>query len=129
MVWPAESVSYVAHVEAKEIEEVKPEWTFNTLTKYLAKKYGQDEALARRIIQCESQTNQSKKNDNYTKSGVYWSSDHGYWQINDYWHERTAARRGFNIYLWDENLEYGFILLKEQGTEPWTASRHCWYNQ
>lgn len=122
MAWPVESVSYVAQAEAKEVE-VKPLWTFETLTKHLAKKYGQNETLARRIIWCES-----KNFAHATGTLAVVGKDIGYWQINSYYHERTAARRGFNIYSWDENLEYGFILLKEQGTLPWTASRHCWYN-
>lgn len=107
-------------------EEKPVEWTFETLVPYLAVKHGQDEALARRIIKCESKNNPNAKNDNYTKTGEYWSSDWGYWQINDYWNFAEAKRRGFDLHIWEENLEYGFIMLKERGTQPWLASAYCW---
>lgn len=112
--------------DAPTIEEKPKEWTFETMVPYLAEKHGQDEALVRRIIDCESDFNPNAKNDNYTDDGEYWSSDHGYWQINDYFHEAPARYRGFDIYIWEENLEWGFIVLKEQGTSPWEASAYCW---
>ncbi len=107
-------------------KEIKAPWTFETLLPYLAKKYGQDEKLARAIIKCESGTKPDSINRNYTKGGTVWSSDHGYFQINDYWNKKTAIQRGFDIHLWEENLEYGFILLKERGTNPWLPSKRCW---
>ena len=114
--------------KSHEVQETKEEvvWTFETLVPYLAQKYGQDESLARAIIRCESKNRAHAKGDNYNKEGVYWSSDWGYWQINDYWNQATAKRRGYDIKIWQENLEYGFIMLKEQGTQPWLASSYCW---
>jgi hypothetical protein len=29
---------------------------------------------------------------------------------------------------WDL-LEFGFILMKEQGLQPWSASKTCWINK
>ena len=105
--------------------EVIP-WTFETLLPYLAKKYGQDEALARRIIACESHNDPYAVGNNYSEEGILWSKDIGYWQINNYFHKETALQRTYDIYKWEENLEYGFIMLKEKGTQPWSASKHCW---
>ena len=122
---PVEPAPQPVPVVQEEEVSRETEWTFETLLPYLANKYNVNETLARNIIACESRNDPNAKNDNYTE-GVYWSSDYGYWQINDYHHESVASKRGFNIYVWEENLEYGFLLLKEQGTQPWRASQHCW---
>lgn len=101
--------------------------TFDTEVHRLALKYGQNETLAREIIKCEGLTYKTKGNNkNYNKQGVWWSSDIGWWQINDYYHKDTALKMGFDINNEWDNLEYGFILLEEQGTAPWDASKYCW---
>lgn len=101
--------------------------TFDSEVSRLAAKYHQSETLARAIILCESrQYGSGASHKNYDKQGVWWSTDWGYWQINDYYNAATAKRRGFDIYDKWENLEFGFIMLKEQGTSPWNASRGCW---
>lgn len=117
--------------EAPVVVEVKKEWTFETLVPHLAEKYGQDEVLARKIISCESQNDPDAEGKNYSKeTGEHWSSDHGYWQINDYWNEATANKHGYDIRNnWQDNLEWGFKMLKSQGTAPWKASKHCWNKQ
>lgn len=126
------AIFYPQKAEALPTEEeapavVKPAvWTFENMVPYLAKKHGQSEELAREIIRCESKNHANAKNDNYDKQGNYWSSDHGYWQINDYYNRATAKARGYDIDIWQENLEYGFIMLKEQGTQPWKSSAYCW---
>lgn len=100
--------------------------TFESQVVLLAEKYGQNEKLARAIIHCESHSRETAYNANLTASSTIWSHDLGWWQINDYYHKSEALKRGFDITdKWD-NLEYGFILMKEQGTNPWNASRHCW---
>lgn len=104
-----------------------PHETFETLLPTLAKKYGQNEALARRIIGCESSNVATSTHDNYNKKGILWSTDHGYWQINDYWNEAEANRHGFDIRNdWQDNLEWGFKMMRDQGTGPWSASEYCW---
>lgn len=106
----------------------KIEWTFDTLVTHLAKKYGQDEALARKIIKCEGLLYKQKGNNkNKREDGTVWSIDWGYWQINDYWNLKEATRQGYDIrYNWQHNLEFGFKMLKSQGTSPWNASKYCW---
>jgi len=101
--------------------------TFDVEVTKLALKYKQDEKLARSIIACEGKHYKTRGNNkNYTKAGVYWSSDIGHWQINDYFHQKVAMKLGLDIYDEWNNLEYGFILLKQQGTKPWNASKYCW---
>jgi hypothetical protein len=72
------------------------------------------------IIKCESGGN--PKALNYNKNKTY---DHSYWQINDS-HRSEALKRGLDIEIPDENLLFGFQLLKEQGLKPWEASKKCW---
>ena len=102
-------------------------WEFDTYLPFLAEKYGQDIKLARSIINCESQSTPTALHKNL-KDGIHWSSDWGYWQINDYWHHDGAKRLGFDIKSnWKDNLEYGFILLSQDGAAAhWSASSHCW---
>lgn len=93
----------------------------------LAEEYGQNPVLAMKIIKCEGARYQSLGNNkNLDADGNVWSTDVGPWQINDYYHERRARSLGLNIYDTEDNLRYGFILMGEQGTGPWSASRYCW---
>lgn len=135
---PVAEKAEVPTVPHETVEVPKQEESFDSLISRLAKKYGQSEALARKIVQCESKGNLNAIGNNYHwetrydeqgepyKVKVLWSSDHGPWQINDYWNAATAKKRGYNIYDWRENLEFGFIMLKEQGTSPWNSSAYCW---
>lgn len=80
-----------------------------------------------KIIQCEGARYQfSGNNKNLDKDGKVWSTDVGPWQINDYFHEARAQSMGLNIYNTEDNLRYGFILMEENGTRDWLASRYCW---
>lgn len=59
-----------------------------------------------------------------------WSRDVGPTQINDYYHQKAARDLGLSIHEWTDNIEYGIHLYKTKGTQPWSASRHCWwYNE
>lgn len=102
----------------------------------LSEKYGFDLELAKKIIKCESLIyGQDAENKNYrmewnaelgTTTRTHWSTDIGFWQINDYWHKETAKKMGYNIYDWKDNLEYGAILLSRDGERHWSASKYCW---
>jgi len=103
----------------------------------LSEKYEVDAQKARAIIFCESNFVATSTNKNFrlkeylTTNGdsiwikYLWSTDLGYWQINDYYHEKTANSLGFNIYDEWEGLEYGFYLFKKEGIKPWRASKEC----
>lgn len=95
------------------------------LISHYAELYGVNERLARNIIQCESQGNPKALNYNY-RNGEVWSTDKGYWQINNYYHQERMTELGLDINNPVDNLKFGFMLLSEQGTEPWNASAKCW---
>lgn len=101
------------------------ERTFDGELSRLAAKYGQDENLARKIMKCESSLYKEANNKNYN-NGKLWSTDWGWWQINDYFWEKEFQERGLDIHNEWDNLEAGFILMSEQGTRPWHASKKCW---
>lgn len=93
----------------------------------LASEYHQDPVLAAKIISCESRAyGAAAIHDNIDSHGNVWSTDIGPWQINDYYHKARAESMGLNIYNTVDNLRYGFILMDEQGTAPWKASKYCW---
>lgn len=85
------------------------------------------------IAWCESKMSQDKKGYNYRykivdgeKVKYLWSTDIGYWQINDYYHEERAYSLGFNIYTYEGNRDYALLLYNENGVKDWKASSACW---
>ena len=95
--------------------------TFDGEVHRLSVKYHQNELLVREIIYCESRGVPSARNLQAVV-GV----DIGYWQINTFYHLASAKAVGLDIYNQWDNLEYGFILLSNQGTRPWNWSKPCW---
>lgn len=109
-----------------EVYQAPIERTYQTEFSRLAKKYNQNPVLAQRIIDCEGLAYKRIGNNKNYRNGVMWSTDIGWWQINDYYHEQNALKLGLDIHNEWDNLEYGFILMSEQGTSPWNASKSCW---
>lgn len=109
----------------KPKEEVV-EKTLDSEIDRLSVKYGVASSTARAVIKCESAMYGTAVNHNRLPDGTIWSSDFGNWQINDYFHKEDMDKLGLNIYNEWDSLEYGFILFKQQGLAPWSASRACW---
>lgn len=103
-----------------------PPKTLESEVDRLSIKYGVASSSAYAIINCESTMYAEAINRNRLKDGTIWSSDYGWWQVNDYYHKDTMDKLGLNIYNQWDSLEYGFILFKNQGTAPWSASEGCW---
>lgn len=99
-------------VEASSTSEVSS----TTLIAILAKKYGQDPELAKRIIWCES------KNDFNAHSPT---DDFGPFQLNQV-HLPELAAMHLDRTKWQDNLEFGFYLMKRDGLSPWKSSEYCW---
>lgn len=92
-----------------------------------AAEYGVDAVTADAIIYCESTYRPAAIHENRVGTTTrVWSRDWGYWQLNDHYQKTDALKAGFDITDPDQNLEYGFIILSEKGTAPWSASRPCW---
>jgi len=117
------AVTYVS--PPLEVIEAKVEQPLNVRIEALATKYGVDVSVANRIIKCESSFKENAFNKNI-KDGVHWSTDFGYFQVNDFFHEKEMIKIGLDIHTPNDNLEYGFYLLQRDGTRHWKASSKCW---
>ena len=83
------------------------------------------------IAYCESGSNQKAIGYNYryvNGKRVISSRDIGLFQINEYYHAKSAKALGMDIYTQSGNTAYALYLYKRNGTRDWNASRHCWSN-
>lgn len=85
------------------------------------------------IAWCESNMSQDKKGYNYRykivdgqKVKYLWSTDIGYWQINDYYHLEDSKKLGIDIYTYEGNRDYALLLYNKNGVKDWGASSACW---
>lgn len=92
----------------------------------LAPAYGINPELAIAITHCEGSSYKRVGNNKNIKNGEHWSTDVGWWQINDYYHEAQALKMGLNIYNDKDNIIYGLWLMSKEGVNPWKASQYCW---
>lgn len=54
-------------------------------------------------------------------------SDIGMCQINRYWHEAEAIKRGIDLATAEGNVEFANLLYAREGTVPWNWSKAtCW---
>lgn len=118
------SLFLICSAHAQVIDSPVPDIDFydvvNLNIERLSTKYRVDPMLAAHIIQCESGTHPYTPNIN--KNGT---TDYGFWQINST-HRAFAWKYGFDIENPLDNLEFGFLFLKQNGTSPWNASKACW---
>lgn len=109
--------------------EMPVEKTLDSEIDRLSIKYEISSSTVRAVAECESQKYGGAVNQNRTASGEVWSTDRGYLQINDYYHKANMEALGLDIMNEWDSLEYGFMLMKEQGLTPWRASRSCWISK
>ena len=93
---------------------------FTTKVHYLADKYEVNPELALRIMNCESKLNPLAINHNTNGT-----TDYSYWQLNSIWRKQMSDN-DLDIKDPDQNLEAGFIILSEYGTNQWRDSKTCW---
>lgn len=104
----------------------QPVRTLDSEIERLSIKYEVNADTVRAIVSCESQMYGNAENKNIDENGKVWSVDKGYLQVNSYYHTKPMQKLGLDINdKWD-SLEYGFILMKNEGFGPWKASRKCW---
>ena len=111
------------------IIELPPPPTLDSEIDRLAIKYEVSSSTIRAVVKCESQMYGGAVNKNRNTDGSVWSTDWGYLQINDYFHQKRMENLGLDIHDEWESLEYGFILFKSQGSSPWNASKSCWISK
>jgi SepF-like predicted cell division protein (DUF552 family) len=93
--------------------------------KKITKEYFKNTPVLAEIARCESEYRQFSTTGNTLRGRVN-SADVGVMQINEKYHLARSKQLGINIYTLEGNLKYGSLLYKEQGSQPWSASRPCW---
>ena len=86
---------------------------------------GVDPVVAKNIARCESDFKQFNK-DGTVKRGKINPHDVGTFQINEDYHLEESRRQKLDIYKEDGNIEYAMMLMKKEGTRPWSWSASCW---
>lgn len=109
----------VAYAKAKIAPPApKPPLTFIDVTR---------PPILAKIAQAESQDRQFKKDGtvvtNVNKDGTV---DVGRYQINLYYHEKTAKKLGYDLFTDYGNEQYAIYLIKNYGTLPWRSSEVRW---
>ena len=108
--------------------EIKIDITNATSTediKNITKEYFKDTPLLAEIARCES-TYRQFNSDGVVLRGKVNSLDVGVMQINEKYHSARSKKLGMDIHTLEGNLEYGSLLFKESGGQPWSASKPCW---
>lgn len=77
------------------------------------------------IARCESKFRQFGA-DGEVLHGVQVYADSGMFQVNKYYHEKTAAKYGYNLDILADNMAYSRLLQSQQGYWPWISSWPCW---
>lgn len=94
--------------------------TFDQKVDALSRLFNVKPTLAKAIISCEGGASATSTNIN-TNGSV----DIGPWQINSSnWPD--AKKRGLDVSKIDDNILYGFLMMSDGGTHPWSASKFCW---
>ncbi len=77
------------------------------------------------IGRCESHNRQFNDDGSVLRGRVN-PLDVGKYQINEKYHLEQSQKMGIDIYTEEGNEAYAVWLYKNQGTEPWLASKPCW---
>lgn len=77
------------------------------------------------VARCESSFRHVDANGDLLRGKVN-KSDVGVMQINEYYHDESAQRFGYDIKTLSGNMAFAQYLYGKYGTEPWSASSKCW---
>ena len=91
---------------------------------YLRKEFA-DTPILVDIARCESRFRQFDKDGNLIRGRVN-NADVGVMQINELYHDKTAAKLRLDLHTLEGNIAYAKHLYNEQGSQPWVSSSKCW---
>ena len=77
------------------------------------------------VAKCESRWTHFH-DDGTVLRGRINNNDVGVMQINERYHRDKAESLGYDIDTLKGNIGYAKYLYRNQGLQPWSASRHCW---
>lgn len=118
-------------LQSKPVEEVKKEETKEKLTKKIitaeeyVKRYFSDIPIMIEIAKCESRFRQYDASGNVLRGEINYL-DRGVMQINEFYHEDTSDKLGYDLLTIEGNTAYARHLYEEYGLRPWKSSAPCW---
>ena len=95
-----------------------------TVEEYV-RNYFSDIPVIIEIARCESRFRQYDKDGNVLR-GEQNSLDRGVMQINEYYHNDSSEKLGYNILTLEGNTSYTRYLFEKYGVKPWMSSSKCW---
>lgn len=87
--------------------------------------YFSDIPIMIEIARCESQFRQYHKSGEVLRGEVN-DLDRGVMQINEYYHNDTSEKLGYDILTLEGNTAYARSLYEKYGVKPWSSSAKCW---
>lgn len=96
----------------------------STIAAAIEHEFGQDSIMVH-IAWCESRLRQFGE-DGLVLQGDVDPDDTGAFQINKWFHLKTAQGLGINVDTLPGNIAYARYLYDKNGTWDWRWSRHCW---
>ncbi len=94
-------------------------------TERAVRQYFSDIPALIEVARCESTFRHADADGNLIHGKVN-KDDIGVMQINQYYHEESAQKLGYDIRTLYGNMAFGRYLYGKYGTEPWSASSKCW---
>lgn len=83
--------------------------------------------LLDRIAKCESGgTHYGKNGQVLVRGNTNKTVDIGKYQINSYYWGAKATELGLNLWNEKDNETMANYIIKNNGSEPWSATKHCW---
>ncbi len=121
-----EAIIQVLPLESQPKKDISKIKKSITVEEYV-RNYFSDIPIMIEIARCESRFRQYDANGKAIR-GEQNKSDRGVMQINEYYHNKSSVRFGYNIFTLKGNTSYARVLFEKYGVKPWKSSISCWGN-
>jgi hypothetical protein len=98
--------------------EIRIDWTEERIKEEIRKMFPEAPETFVRIAKCESGFRPHAHNEK--------TNDGGLFQLNEKYHGQRLRELGLDPFDVQDNLKYARILYEQNGTQDWSASKHCW---
>jgi hypothetical protein len=86
--------------------------------------FGKDSEIMTQVAFCESTLVHSKNGE--VTTGIENKSDKGLFQINLFYWEEIAKKKGIDIHSLKGNIRMAKYIFDTQGLQAWVSSSKCW---
>lgn len=100
--------------------------TVPATTREKVKEYFDDAPIMYQVARCESTWRQYDQKTGKVLRGNVDANDVGVMQINERYHLDQSESLGYDIHTLEGNMKYARYLYRNQGLQPWSASKPCW---